>query len=116
MKETNPLKKTLEKMLVQTEQGMASVNYQCTEEDLTINENGEKSYTQEYLDNMPTELALGVGRHSALLDVLDIIDTQETLQGFKSEIHQVMKDHQNDWESNPRFQIKFDDEDEASNN
>lgn len=103
-------------MLVQTEEGMASISYHPTEKDLTINENGEKTYTQEYLDNMPTNLALGVGRHSALLEILDIIDTQETLADFKSEIYNVMKDHQNDWESNPRFQIKFDDEDEASNN
>jgi len=112
----NLLKKSVEQMLVDTEQGMALVDYRPSDKDVTINEDGEKSYTQEYLDNMPFELALGVGRHSALLDVLDIIDTQETLQGFKSEIHQVMKDHQNDWENNPRFHVKFDDEDDGISN
>ena len=57
----NLLKKSVEQMLVDTEQGMALVDYRPSDKDVTINEDGEKSYTQEYLDNMPFELALGVG-------------------------------------------------------
>jgi hypothetical protein len=116
------LKDTLDRMLQQTEQGMDEFDYTPKKKDITVNEDGEKTYTQEWLDNMPTPLAMGVGRHAAILDMLDMIDTHETisqsLSGLKEEI---MDEHssidpthaQNDWENNPRFSIKFDEEDDG---
>ena len=118
---TNLLKDTLDRMLQQTEEGMDEFNYTPTEGDITVNKDGEKTYTQEWLDNMPTPLAMGVGRHAAILDMLDVIDTHETIsQTLSGAQEQIMKEHsfidpihaQNDLENNPRFHVEFDNEED----
>ena len=106
MRTTEKLRDELLDQLYEVECLMEKSGYNPTEKDIRI-KGGVTTYKKTYLDKMPSEYSTLLGRHSALLDTIQMVDNIEEEQDL-SLIKSLSKDITNDKELNPRFQLKFD--------
>ena len=75
------LKIKLESKIIEAEFLLARQEYEPTPQDYVLNKNGEKDYTEKYLDEMPNGFAMFLGRHSALVDLRkEIIKLEEKIK------------------------------------
>ena len=58
----------LEEQILETQKDIAKVNYEATEDDYEIVD-GERVYTTEFLDSMPSNYATLLGRFGTLMEV-----------------------------------------------
>ena len=57
-----------------------------------LKRNNKKTYTDKYLDKLPSEFSTMLGRHSAIMDLLEIIDKTE-----KEEAQELLNGMEGDW-------------------
>ena len=106
MRTTEKLRDELLDQLYEVECLMEKSGYNPTEKDVRI-KNGITTYKKKYLDNMPSEYSTLLGRHSALLDTIQILENIEEEQNLNL-LNTLSKDIVNDRKLNPRFNLKFD--------
>jgi len=75
-KATEKLKDKLLDLLWETEAILNGSGYMATDDDWELVE-GKKTYSKAYLDKLPSEFSTMLGRHSAIMDLLDLIEKTE---------------------------------------
>ena len=96
-----PLLESLNQELRDLEAKLESHPYAATFQDFKA-ENGKQIYTEDYLDNMPSDFSGLLGRFGALLDVVKLVEDLRVRKVFSNDLKDFLS------EKNPRFEISFD--------